>query len=252
VTVVYNAESVLDETILSVINNPGFETIEYIVLDGASNDGTQKIIEQYQDSIDIFKSEKDSGLYDAMNKAIALCNGKWINFLNAGDILAFNPSLLEKYDPMRTSFVYGLSDIIDENANYVFTSGKANFGKEDFYDSMPICHQAVCYSKKFIKPYSLEYKIIADRVMTYEVYNKNSNVIFDEEIKISFIEGGISHTAWKQKYYEEMQFLMSVGKLSLSKRLKYMLKIYLISPLYSALKNSMLMTWYRKRKYGMR
>lgn len=252
VTVVYNAEAVLEETLQSVVNNPSFGKIEYIILDGASTDGTLEILEKYYDSIDLWKSEKDSGLYDAMNKAISLCNGKWINFLNAGDILAFDPSLLEQYDETKTSFIYGLSDIIDENSHYVFTSGKANFRKEDFYDSMPICHQAVCYSKNFIKNYNLDYKIIADRVMTYEVYSDNQNAVFNHEIKISFIEGGISHTAWKKKYYEEMKFLKSVGKLSISKRIKYMSKIYFISPLYSALKDSVIMSWYRKMKYGVK
>jgi putative colanic acid biosynthesis glycosyltransferase len=84
VTVAYNCASSIEATILSVIqqSHPG---IEYIVIDGGSTDSTVQIIRKYEQQIDYWVSEKDSGIYNAMNKGIALSTGRWINFMNAGD-----------------------------------------------------------------------------------------------------------------------------------------------------------------------
>ncbi len=83
-TVTYNAEELLEETILSVINQ-SYKNIEYIIIDGASTDGTIDIIKKYEEKIDYWMSEPDEGIYFAMNKAIEKATGKWINFMNAGD-----------------------------------------------------------------------------------------------------------------------------------------------------------------------
>ena len=84
ITVVYNAEQVLEQTILSVLEQD-YANVEYIIIDGASSDGTLDIIKKYENAIDYYISEPDDGIYYAMNKGIALASGQAINFMNAGD-----------------------------------------------------------------------------------------------------------------------------------------------------------------------
>lgn len=84
VTVCYNAADMLSKTIESV-SAQSYENIEYIIIDGASTDGTKQIIQNNIEHIDKFISEKDNGIYDAMNKGTANSSGEWIIFMNAGD-----------------------------------------------------------------------------------------------------------------------------------------------------------------------
>jgi glycosyltransferase involved in cell wall biosynthesis len=84
VTVVFNSESAIEETILSVIGQT-YDNIEYIVVDGGSADRTIEVIKQYEHAIDFWISEPDRGIYDAMNKGIELSSGDWLSFMNAQD-----------------------------------------------------------------------------------------------------------------------------------------------------------------------
>lgn len=95
VTVCLNAENSIEKTILSVINQT-YPNVEYIVQDGQSTDNTLNIVKKYQAtySIQVY-SEKDTGLYQAMNRAIYHASGDYILFLNSNDVLC-NDRVLEK------------------------------------------------------------------------------------------------------------------------------------------------------------
>jgi glycosyltransferase involved in cell wall biosynthesis len=84
VTVVFNCVGSIEPTILNIIGQ-SYSNIEYIVVDGGSTDGTLELIKKYEAHIDLWISEKDKGIYNAMNKGIDLSTGDWINFMNAGD-----------------------------------------------------------------------------------------------------------------------------------------------------------------------
>ena len=92
ITITYNEEKYLEKTIQSVINQ-NYKNFEYIVIDGNSTDNTVNIIKKYKNNIDCYINEKDSGIYDAMNKGINKANGRWINFMNGGDTFANNSVL---------------------------------------------------------------------------------------------------------------------------------------------------------------
>ncbi|MCB0642106.1 MAG: glycosyltransferase, partial [Phaeodactylibacter sp.] len=94
ITVVYNAVDLLEDTLLSVLNQT-YDNIEYVVVDGASTDGTTEIVHRYKDRIDRWVSEPDKGLYNAMNKGLAMATGDFVWFMNAGDHI-YSPDTLEK------------------------------------------------------------------------------------------------------------------------------------------------------------
>ncbi len=89
VTVVKNDVLNIEKTIKSILSQKSKE-IEYIIIDGKSNDGTTKIIKKYKKKIDVFKLEKDTGIYHAMNKGIKFSSGKYIGFCNSGDVITKN------------------------------------------------------------------------------------------------------------------------------------------------------------------
>ncbi|MEO8069261.1 MAG: glycosyltransferase family 2 protein, partial [Flavobacteriales bacterium] len=84
VTVVYNGAATLERTMKSVLSQ-NYPHIEYIVVDGGSTDGTVDLLRRYDDRVDHWVSERDQGIYDAMNKGVALCTGQWVALINADD-----------------------------------------------------------------------------------------------------------------------------------------------------------------------
>lgn len=97
ITVVFNGELSLEKTIRSVIEQT-YSNVEYIIIDGNSNDGTINILRDYNHTINYWVSEKDRGLYDAMNKGLRLVNGDYFLFLNSGDTL-HSPNILKEIAP---------------------------------------------------------------------------------------------------------------------------------------------------------
>lgn len=157
ITVVYNGARYLEETILSILNQ-SYPNIEYIIIDGGSTDGTLDIIKKYDNYIDYWVSEKDKGIYDAMNKGIDLALGQWIYFLGSDDI-CFNVihqiigCLCTKLDAF-----YG--DVYMKKKNIIYD------GKFNKYKLMlkNICHQAIFYNSTIFKKrrFNLKYNILAD------------------------------------------------------------------------------------------
>ena len=108
ITVVLNKSNFTEETIKSVIKQS--DDIEYIIIDGGSTDGTLDIIKKYENSVNLWISEKDHGIYDAMNKGIKYSSGKYIGIINSGDLYSTNAltiikNYLTKTEPI--DFIFG-------------------------------------------------------------------------------------------------------------------------------------------------
>jgi glycosyltransferase involved in cell wall biosynthesis len=170
VTVVYNGEKYLEETIQSIINQT-YENIEYIIIDGASTDGTVDIIKKYENQIDYWVSEKDDGIYNAMNKGLDLSSGEWVNFMNSGDkFIDFNTIKELKFDDFSAShnvgIITGFVKIVDIHGNWLgYRHPYQTLEDCCFVKDNCIAHQATFISANTLKKvghFSIEYKIQGD------------------------------------------------------------------------------------------
>ncbi len=170
ITVTYNAEKVLEETIQSVITQT-YRNVEYIIVDGASKDNTLKIIKKYQGYISLMVSEPDKGLYDAMNKSIQMATGDYLCFLNAGDKLHENNTLQRIAETLNDKelpdVVYGETAIVDEEGNFLHMrrlSTPEHLTWKSFKQGMLVCHQAFLAKRELAlkHPYNLQYRFSAD------------------------------------------------------------------------------------------
>lgn len=149
ITVVYNAEKVLAQTLQSAIDQT-YQHIELVIVDGGSTDKTLEIAQQFKSHIGTIISEPDHGIYDAMNKGIHAAKGEWIYFLNAGDHF-FSKQTLEDlfmhHDFTAYDFIYAKVQTINEPTGVNYHNGKPVVFR-DFYFSYPICHQATFTRKR--------------------------------------------------------------------------------------------------------
>ena len=163
ITVVFNGNAYLEETILSVINQT-YDNVEYIVIDGASTDGTNDIIRKYENAIDYWVSESDGGIYDAMNKALSVARGEWINFMNAGDKFASRDVVSKVFEIELQDLVliYGPTNLIGIDGVFLKNLKPLPMSKMSLmlFDTRVACHQSVIYrrNKKFYYPSSLSLK----------------------------------------------------------------------------------------------
>jgi len=194
ITVVYNAEKVLENAILSVLNQT-YPNIEYVVVDGKSTDSTVDILKKYGDRI-IWRSEPDDGIFDAMNKGLKMSGGEWIHFLGADDTL--------ESDGIQNLINFSESaDIVYGNTHLIFENGMVRnqlSHSVDLLDKKMIAsHQSFIVRRSVfdkIGLFNTNYKLTSDYdfliraylfgikfkktdvfVVNYNIYGESSNVI---------------------------------------------------------------------------
>lgn len=183
ITVVRNGASHLEETMLSVLDYPA--DIDYIVIDGASTDGTLEIIERHSQSLRHWISEDDQGLYHAMNKGWrAARNGSFILYLGAGDRLLSLPDLARyRYDQV----VYGTVSLGPD----AFFRARAGFHLK-LYNSLH--HQALLINKALHPepPFDTRFKVYADFDFNQRLMKRDADFVFAEKFRTFALPGGIS------------------------------------------------------------
>ena len=229
VTVTYNAEHEIEETIQSVINQ-SFRNFEYIIQDGCSKDKTISIATKYK--IDFqnkginFKivQKKDTGIYNAMNNSVSHADGNYILFLNAGDRFCHKDVLLKVYNSIKSmdfDIVYG-DTILSRNGMFKYEEART---KDSLAEGIPFGHQSVFTRKSLLyeRQYDEHYKICADYEF-YAYYIKNNAKCLKLDIPISVYQlGGMSSSGGLKYFYEEK--LSIALKYNLMSKSDYLIKL---------------------------
>lgn len=198
ITVTLNAARYLERCIESILAYKNLN-IEFIIWDGGSVDGTIDIIKKYEKHITFWKSEKDAGVYDAMNKAVKVATGDWIYFLGADDALLEGAELIVKKFEDRNTIYYG--DISYSGQRMI----------REAYDSYRlanenICHQAIFYPRDVfdLYKYDLKYPVAADWLLNMKLWsNKRFKFEYHPFIIADFSDSGISSMNRDIKFYED-------------------------------------------------
>jgi glycosyltransferase involved in cell wall biosynthesis len=173
IIVVFNAERFLKHAVESVLGQT-YQRVEIVVIDGGSSDKTMEVVQSFGSRIAFSSSEKDNGIYDAMNKGIKAAAGEWLLFLGADDVFYSNGTLANIFTgnyPAGVDFLYG---------DVEFLSNKKRFGGEKNLRSIidrNLCHQGIFYKKDvFIKLglYDCRYPIAADHEMNIRIFRDNA------------------------------------------------------------------------------
>ncbi len=204
VTVTYNAEAILEETILSVINQ-NYNNIEYIIIDGASTDDTINIIKKYENNIAYWVSEPDDGIYFAMNKGIEKATGEWINFMNAGDTF---------FDHKTVEYIMNHKDNGDEMVYgncQIETWIKKPHDASGYSNTTSICHQTLFAKTELMKetPFDTRYKISADHNFILNMFQKNKKFQYIDRSIAKFLLNGLSNTQILRMQIEGLAVLFS-------------------------------------------
>lgn len=199
ITVTYNAADTLGRTLESV-DSQSFTGYEHLVVDGASTDGTLRLTEQHLSPRRRVISEKDSGLYDAMNKGICNTDGTYLLFLNAGDKFHDSDVLQRIADAIEANhepgILYGQTLIVDKdgkNGHPRHLTAPAVLTLKSFADGMVVCHQAFVAHRKIISFYNLKYRYSADYEWCIRcLQHSRHNVYLGDEPIIDYLEDGLT------------------------------------------------------------
>lgn len=214
VTVVYNGEKYLEETILSVINQT-YNNVEYIIIDGGSTDSTLDIIKKYDDKIDYWVSEKDSGIYDAMNKGVRLCTGDIIGIINSDDWYessAFNNVSGKYLLTKQNLLIHASMNIIKNEKLYYVSTPISNL--QLLKKGMVLNHPTIFVSKEIYKEvglFSVEYKIAADWDFILRCHIKKINFVYIDSVLSNFRLGGVS-SCTDRSLIEEKHAIRTLNK----------------------------------------
>lgn len=197
ITVVYNGQSLIERTVKSVVEQ-SYGAIEYIIIDGASKDNTLSAITPYKSKINAILSEKDNGIYDAMNKGLRLATGEYVLFLNAGDEFFSANTLTEVFKTFpNADAYYGNTAVTDDSGQQLGDRRLAppeQLNWKSLKHGMCVSHQSFIAKRSLCSPYNTEYRISADFDWVINVLKKSKNVVNTDIYISKFLAGGASKT----------------------------------------------------------
>lgn len=207
ITVCFQSAATLEMTIQSVLSQD-YPNVEYIVVDGASRDGTLAILERYSDRIR-FLSEPDKGIYDAMNKGLAMASGEVIGFIGADDFYPSNDvisSVASAFEKFGTDAIYGDKQFVnpDDIQKIVRYWSVGEYKRENWLKGWMPPHLSF-YLKKSIYDrfgyYRTDFTCSADyELMLRMLYKQGVSAHYIPKVLMTMRNGGTSTASWKHRW----------------------------------------------------
>ena len=199
ITVTYNASLLMGATLESVLSQT-YTNYEYILVDGGSTDDTVAVAKASGIEFAHIVSERDNGIYDAMNKGMALATGDYLCFLNAGDAF-FAPDTLQTIvdaiadETELPDVLYGETAEVDAQRNFV-RMRRLQAPKEltwhSFRNGMLVCHQSF-YARREIAPmYDLRYRLSSDVDWCIKVMKRSKKMVNVNAVVVNYLQNGLS------------------------------------------------------------
>lgn len=200
VTVSYNARDLIGKTIKSVLGQK-YDDFEYVIVDGLSSDGTldraKDIMKSFPDCRSTIISERDHGIYDAMNKGVKLSQGDYIVFMNAGDTFYDENTLSDVAIFLKlhtdTDILYGDCGYLEENT---ITKAAPFWTQKRPWRGIGFCHQATYTRRSLLldHPFNLQFTLCADFELCWHLYyHKHSSFSYINKPLCRFDLGGVSY-----------------------------------------------------------
>jgi glycosyltransferase involved in cell wall biosynthesis len=201
---VFNAKETLESSILSVVNQ-NCDKLEFIIVDGASTDGTLEILRKHESSIDYWISEPDRGIYDAMNKGVQLARGRWLCFLGSDDTLRDSLRVVAQFLRGDQTVYYGNVFMTGSKRLYDGAFGPLKLSRRN------ICQQAIFYPRSLfeVRQFDLRYRLFADWEFNMRTYS-------DSRFKFQFIPVTIANyndRSGKSSVATDREFWMDYGRI---------------------------------------
>lgn len=212
ITVCFNSEKTIEQTIRSVIGQSyGINNIEYIIIDGKSTDRTVEIVSKYRDKVSYFVSEPDKGIYDAMNKGIAVATGEIIGILNSDDW--YEPDAIDNivncFEGSDADIVHGKVRCVAEDG--ILSEEKKPEALSQVWFFMPLWHPATFVKKEVYEKlgmFEVDYKIAADYEFILRCYVNDIKFVYLNKQLTNFRSTGISATKHIQSAEEANKVTM--------------------------------------------
>lgn len=210
ITIVYNNVNDIERTMLSVLNQT-YGHIEYIIIDGRSTDGTLEIIKRYENRIARLISEKDEGIYDAMNKGIAAATGDYIIFMNSGDEFYDAGTVVAVFASAPDADIYyGETEMIDSSGQSLGQrrhKAPEQFTWRSFNLGMSVSHQAIYIKRSLVEPYDRQYALSADIDWIIRAAKKAKKIVNVNRYVAKYLVGGMSKKKHRQSLAERFDIM---------------------------------------------
>jgi len=210
ITIVYNNVRDIERTILSVVNQT-YSNIEYVVVDGLSHDGTLDIIKKHQGKISKLISEKDEGIYDAMNKGLAAATGDYVIFMNSGDEFYDKDTVTKVFATAPDADIYyGETEMINDDLQSLGRrrhKAPDHFNWRSFNLGMSVSHQAIYIRRGLTEPYDRQYQLSSDIDWIIRAAKKAKKIVKVNGYVAKYLVGGMSKTKHRQSLQERFDIM---------------------------------------------